>query len=142
MKISSHRPTIWRVHIPLPVLLVLVVVGMSLIVGLTHLLGGSVGATLTEAAIRARLTHDLPDRTATDITLSSDQRSALVALEDGTVAVVFVLGKALVSRILPAQPQLTETASGLRLRLRDPGCPRVTLALPASAHQRWLARLQ
>ena len=129
-------------HIPLPVLLVLVVVGMGLIVGLTHLLGGSVGATLTEAAIRAQLAHDLPGRTATDIGLSSDRRSALVALADGTVAVVFVLGDALVSRRLPARPLLTETAAGLRLRLRDPGCPRITLALPVGAHQRWLSRLQ
>ena len=142
MKVSGDRPTIRGMHIPLPMLLVLVLVGMSLIVGLTHLLGGSVGVQLTEAAIRSRLAHDLPDSTVTDIALSSDRRSALVELEDGTVAAVLVLGDALVSRRLPARPQLTETAAGLRLRLRDPGCPSITLALPTSAHQRWMARLQ
>ena len=129
-------------QVPLSVLLVLVVVGMSLIVGLTHLMGGSVQAQLTEASIRSRLAHDLPDAAVSDIAMASDQRSALVALADETIAVVFVLGDALVSRHLAAAPQLTATDAGLRLRLADPGCPRIDIALPASAHQRWLARLQ
>ena len=115
---------------------------MSLIVGLTHLMGGSVQAQLTEASIRSRLAHDLPDAAVSDIAMASDQRSALVALADETIAVVFVLGDALVSRHLAAPPQLTETDAGLRLRLADPGCPRIDIALPASAHQRWMARLQ
>ena len=129
-------------HIPLPVLLVLVVVGMGLIVGLTHLMGGSIRAQLTETSVRSRLAHDLPSSDVADIVVSTDRRSALAALADGTAAVVFVLGRALVSRRIPARPTLYETATGLRLKLTDPGCPRIDIALPASAHQRWLARLQ
>ena len=124
--------------IPLDILLVLVVGGVSLVVGLTHLFGGSQPAALTDAAIQARLAHDQPDARITGIERGADGRAALVRLHEGA-AVVFVLGDRLVSRPLPDAPQWTPTDRGLRLTLPDPGCPRIEVALPEDARQRWLA---
>ena len=128
-------------HIPLPVLLALVVVGVSLSAGLIHWVGWSAEAVLDEAAVRRLLALDAPDEAVLDVALATDQRSALVSLETGS-AVVFVLGDRLVSRRLPEAVRIETYPERLRLRLPDPGCPRIDVRLHPDVCQHWLARLQ
>ena len=129
-------------NIPLPVLLVLVVGGVSLVVVITHLMGWSAQARLTREQVRSQLALDLPDAVVTGIDLAADHHAALVSLEQGA-AVVFVLGDRLVSRRLPDHPHIKATDTGLRLLLPDPACPKVDVALTdAGTRQQWLSRLQ
>ncbi len=129
-------------NIPLHLLLPLVVGGVALTVGLTHLLGGSTPAALSVEAITDLLALDLPDAVVDEVLLADDRRAALVTLRSGHAAVL-VLGDRLVSRLLPAGLRAEATERGLRLRLPDPGCPRIDVALSDSARrQEWLDRLR
>lgn len=130
--------------IPLPLLLGIVVGGVSAVVLLAHLTGGSETARIASAdAALDRFRLDHPDTAPRSILITDDQRGALLELDDG-VGVVTVLGDKTLTRLLTPSSlrRVTADERGLHLRLRDPAAPRLDLAL-GDLHQRatWLARL-
>jgi hypothetical protein len=132
--------------IPLPILLVIVVVGVGTTLLLVHLLGHTAPPRLDGPdAVRARLAADLGEPVEVPITLADDSSAALAVLPGGGVAVVRPLGDRLAVRILePGAPlRVRPLEAGLELRLSDPGFPRLRLPLAdAATRDSWLSTLE
>ena len=85
------------------VLAAVVVAGIGLIVAAVHLSGGSTGAVVADAnAARECFALDFPDRTVRSVHLTRDRLSAFLALDDGRVGVVQVVGGKFLTRLASA----------------------------------------
>ncbi len=107
----------------LGLLAVMVVIGVSGVVLLVHLTGGSRRARLEdELAARARFGVDYPDLAIVAVYLTQDGDAAFLALEDSRVGIVAAVGDRFLTRMVGAHdlagtPRVT--GATLMLRLRD-----------------------
>jgi hypothetical protein len=131
--------------IPLPILGALIVGGVTLVALLTRWVPLSTPARVADLGrAREQLAWDSPDVIVTGGLVADDHASALVELEGGGSAVVFVVGDKLVSRVLGAGSvrRVGQREDGLDLRLTFPGVPRVSVQLgDPEARAAWAARL-
>ena len=87
----------------LPVLVVLVVVGISAIVLAVHLTGGTRNAVLAdEAAARARFALDHPREHPTAVRLTKAREAAFLELDRGRIGIVQSFGDRFLTRIVTA----------------------------------------
>ena len=119
---------------PLDILVILVVVGISGVVLLAWWLGWSRPATLssTEEA-KAEFLRDYPGATVGDVILTSDGAAALLRLSENSTGLIFSFGDRFVTRQLTAQivraidvqagPKLTTVV----LKLADFSAPEVSM---------------
>lgn len=132
-------------HIPLPLLLGSVVVGVALVVVLSRALGGASRAHLADnAAVVGALAEEAPGVEPGAVFRSEDGRAGLVELGDG-VGIVGTLGDGLWVRWLRrgSVGRVAVQGGGLRVRVRDPGLPPVDLTMPDAADRAaWAARLE
>lgn len=85
----------------LGLLVVMVVVGVSGVVLIVHLTGGSKRARLAdEAAARARFGVDYPDCGVTAIHLTKEGDAAFLALDDGRIGIVAAIGDRFLTRLV------------------------------------------
>lgn len=107
----------------LGLLVVMVVVGVSGVVLIVHLTGGSRRARLAdEAAARARFGVDHPDLAIVAVHLTKEGDAAFLALDDGHVGIVAAIGDRFLTRLvrapdLAAPPRVAGAV--LLLRFRD-----------------------
>ncbi len=131
--------------IPLPVLLGLVVGGLTVTTAPLHWMGWSETATLESAeAAAARFALDYPDHTVTEVVLADDAAAALLALEAGAIGLVAAVGDRFVVRTLQrgSLSAVHSDPAQLLLHLSDIAFPRARIRLPASPlRDRWVARL-
>jgi hypothetical protein len=108
---------------PLPLLVVIVVVGIAAVVFAVHMTGGSRSVTLRdEAAARERFAVDHPEIAVTRVWLTADRTAAVLDLGGGTAGLVHAIGGKFLTRIVGAEDLAgAPRASGdrLALRLRD-----------------------
>ncbi|MBM1814944.1 hypothetical protein [Pseudosulfitobacter pseudonitzschiae] len=124
---------------PLSVLLILVAGGIGGIALVLHLLGLSRIPPLTEGRARAGWLREYPDAVPEHITVAASGHAALIQTAQGA-GLVWAVGADTTARRLIA-PRLTDTAQGLRVRLRDPAAPHITLRLTDTERQTWRAAL-
>ena len=132
---------------PLEILAIMVVAGLSLVIGAVHFSGMSRPARIVDSqAARARFLIDYPDEEIGEIAISDDGKAAFIALGGGRTGLVHAIGARYVTRIL--QPQVLrevrcDESGGLALRLRDFTLPaehaRFTRAGEAAKVSRWLS---
>jgi hypothetical protein len=133
------------VAIPLPILGAIVVGGVTGVVLLTRLVGWAKPErlrSLDEAF--ARFVHDEPEAQMEEGVLADNHMAALLKLKGEGVGVVLVMGDKQTTRRL--SPDLVKgvkkRSDGFRIRLRDPGFPRVDIKMAdASAVEKWTAWL-
>ena len=107
----------------LTLLVAMVVVGVSGVVLIVHLTGGSRRARLDgEAAARARFGVDFPDLGVETVHLTAAADAAFLALGDGRVGIVQAIGDKFLTRVVAARdlagaPRVT--GATLTLRLKD-----------------------
>ncbi|BCG72960.1 hypothetical protein MesoLj113a_41180 [Mesorhizobium sp. 113-1-2] len=87
----------------LPVLVAIVVLGITLSVAAVHFTGGSKTATLanTDQAVR-RFAEDFPDELAGAIHLTADAKTAFLELGRGRIGIVHSIGDCFLTRIVTA----------------------------------------
>ncbi len=125
---------------PLPVLLTLVIGGISLIGLLLHLTGHSRRFALdSEATARAQWLRHYPEDRIRAVLLASDRRAALIETEAG-FGLVWSFGADTAAQRLSAC-QAEETAAGLLLRTGAFTAPKIRLALTPEERPLWRARL-
>lgn len=131
--------------IPLPILLGLVVGGLTVTTAALHWMGWSETATLESAeAAAARFALDHPDHTVAEVVLADDGSAALLALEAGGIGLVTAMGDRFVVRTLQrgSLSSVHSDPGQLILRLTDIAFPRARFRLAASPlRDRWVARL-
>lgn len=126
---------------PLSILLPMVVLGIAGIAVLLHVLGLSRPALLADAGVaRAAWLDEFPTDAPTRITLSHDNRAALVETAKGA-GIVWPMGADTTARYL-TDAQITRTATGLRINLPDYTAPRIDVTLDTSEANRWPALLE
>jgi type II secretory pathway pseudopilin PulG len=107
----------------LPILVAMVVVGISAVVAAVHLSGGSARARLAGAdQALQRFATDFPDVTAHSVFLTEDGDTAFLQLDNGAVGIVHGLGDKFLTRIVSSANVADVTARDDRtvsLRLRD-----------------------
>lgn len=106
----------------LPILVALVVGGISLIVLAIHLTGGTRNAALqTAAEAVARFTADFPEEIVSRAVIAGDGLSAFLELTGGRTGIVQSVGDRFLTRIeAPGDVVVEKTAgSGLRLRTHE-----------------------
>lgn len=97
---------------PLPVLVAMVVVGVSLVVLLVHLTGGSRLAEIANAEqATARFLIDYPEAAVERGIVSADRRDAVLELGDGHVGLVHVVGSNFLTRFV-SRGEMAARASG------------------------------
>lgn len=129
---------------PLPILGALVVLGISGLVFLVHLMGGTKRPTYAdEAEATAALLLDYPDADIRRTTLADDGRAALFELASG-VGYAAPFGEGRLTRIFQAGDirLVDDGQDGLTLHLTDYTAPRLSMKI-AGADDRavWQARL-
>ncbi|GAA2822646.1 hypothetical protein EDC40_105345 [Aminobacter aminovorans] len=107
----------------LPVLVAMVVVGISAVVAAVHLSGGSAMARLTgtDQALQ-RFVADFPDVTARAVVLTEDSGTAFLLLDSGSVGIVRGIGDKFLTRVVTAADVadvITRDDRIISLRLRD-----------------------
>ena len=121
---------------PLEILLILVVGGISGITVILHLLGLTSPRRLRDAEdARAAWLREFPYDTPTQVTLSADQRAALISTRAGR-GLVWCIGADTVARPLSGC-DLSDTKSGLRVDFHDFGTPHAAITLPDADRQTW-----
>ncbi len=117
----------------LPLLLLLVVIGVSLVVGAVHLAGGSkISALDDENSALERFSVDFPEFVSTKIVLASDHNVAvLINDRSDNAGLVVVMGAHSLTRILDANflNSVTRSDKGLVLGLADMTLPVVDIVL-------------
>lgn len=130
---------------PLGLLLILVVGGISAVVLLVHFVGWSKKPGLTRDTAKRDFEWDHPKFPVTDLVLSSDGEAALIARADGGFGAIAVLGDGYVTRLLddtdPADIDLN--GSDLRINLRDFTEPGIIIRFDdAEQAHSWSGRLK
>ncbi len=122
-------------------LLAFSVIGVLALVLLARLLGFARRPQLTDAALAARLAAEaLPGFRAIETAVSRDGSGALVAGQDGRIALVRPVGDRFVVR--PLQTPTVARAGGLlRVRPDETMFPETSLDLDEAAALNWVARL-
>lgn len=116
-------------------------IAVALLVGLARLLGFARRPALADAGLAARLAADaLPGFQPADTVVSRDGAGALVAAQDGRVALVRPLGDRFVVRPL-VRPLVARAGAVLRVRPEEPMFPETALDLGESVASQWAARL-
>ena len=88
-------------HLPLPVLVAIVTVGIALIVLVVHLTGGSRPALIDgEEMAGTRFSVDYPEAVVQRCIVSSDRRDAVLELADGHVGLVHAIGSKYLTRLV------------------------------------------
>ncbi len=117
----------------LPLLLLLVVIGVSLVVGAVHLAGGSTTSLLLdEEKVLERFAIDFPEFTSTKIVVASDHNVAVLLNDRSAIAgLVVVMGAHSLTRILDTGflNSVTRRDTGLVLGLADMTLPVVGIVL-------------
>ncbi len=112
----------------LPILLLIVVIGVSVVVGAVHLAGGSrIVPIPSEADALERLQLDYPDYSASSVYLSDDHRNALIFdNKEKTAGLVVVMGDRSLTRMLDQTmiKSIERRKNEIKLKLAD-------LTLPA-----------
>lgn len=122
-------------------LLLFSVVGVALLVLAARLMGFARRPGLASADLAARLAVEaLPGFRAAETALSRDGAGALVAGQDGRVALVRPLGDRFVVRPLQAAV-VTRAGAVLRVRPDEAMFPETRLDLGEAAAMHWAARL-
>lgn len=122
-------------------LLLFSVIGVALLIALARQLGFARAPALVDAGLAARLAADaLPGFAPADTALSRDGAGALVAAQDGRVALVRPLGDRFVVRPL-VQPLVARAGAVLRVRPDEAMFPETVLHLGEAAASHWAARL-
>ncbi|MEP9398158.1 hypothetical protein [Mesorhizobium sp. KR2-14] len=107
----------------LPVLVAIVVVGISLCVVAVHLTGGSRLATLEGAEDAVRHFHqDFPDEAIRTVRLTADRRTAFMELDGGRTGIVQTFGDRFLTRIITPQEVASALHAGpgvVSIRFRD-----------------------
>ncbi len=107
----------------LGLLVAMVAVGVSGVVLIVHLTGGSRRARLDgDAMVRARFAQDFPDLAASAVYLTKEGDAAFLQLDDGRTGIVASIGDRFLTRVvgaadLAAAPRADGTV--LHFRLRD-----------------------
>ena len=124
---------------PLELLLVLVIGGISAVALVLHLTGHSQVPQMDDTAAREGWLRHYPDEPAVDLLLAGNGRAALVftAHERG---VVWQTGADTIARKL-GDHILQETPGGLLLRFDDFGAPRLKLTLSDAETPNWKQQL-
>ncbi len=117
--------------------------GVTLVVALVHLGGGTRTVELDPAHARALFADDFPDLAVTSVMVADDRRAALLDLGDRGVGLVYSLGDGYVTRALAPGVAVHDTGEGLRLRLAEVGAPGVVVRLGSPERRAaWRARLE
>src|SRR6185312_3936787 len=85
-----------------PTTLLIPLGGIALILLAVWLTGGAGRARLDRALVLRRIDEDLPDFVAMEICIDADRATAIAAMADGALALVFAAGDKVVVRPLPA----------------------------------------
>ncbi len=113
----------------LPLLLVLVLVGVSLVVGAVHLAGGTRKLSLQNMGqVKQRFLLDYPDFTGEEIIVSDDNNVAILFGDvSGNTGLVLAMGTHSLTRMLDADLLISITRSdkGLMFGLKDMTLPNV-----------------
>lgn len=130
----------------LPVLVAVVVAGVSLIVLAVHLSGGTRSATLaSEDEATNRFLIDYPDARIARCDLSADGGIAVLALEDGTIGLVHPVGSHYLTRhVSPGgfSARIDEAnPTSVRLKTGDLTWPRAILNFEDAATAKRVAAL-
>lgn len=111
-----------RLLISLPVLVVMVVVGISMAVAAVHFTGGSRTTRLADAAQALdRFGEDFPDLKSGTVRLTESGDTAFIELADGHIGIVHAIGDRFLTRIVTRAEIELATLDGavLTLRLKD-----------------------
>jgi hypothetical protein len=106
----------------LPVLIVLVAVGISLVVAAVHFTGGSKVAVIDDESHARRIfSLDFPDETPTEVMITADRHSAFLSLSGRRVGMVQSFGDGFFTRIATARDIAAIALRGqaLSIRFRD-----------------------
>lgn len=121
---------------PLPVLIVLVVLGIAGIVLTIRASGLSQTRSFdTEADARAAWAREFPDLPAGTVTLTAKRAAALVMTAQGP-GLVWPMGSHSTARLLTGA-EARPSKGGLDLRLPDPTAPRLRLVLTPEETRAW-----
>lgn len=123
---------------PLELLLILVVGGISAIALLLHLSGRSKPKVMTEPQARAAWLRQFPESPIADLTLARDGHAALIQTADDSapLGLVWSFGADTVARFLE-DAELSPCQQGLHLRLADFSAPAVLLHLSQAEATHW-----
>lgn len=122
---------------PLGILFILVVGGISAVAAAMHFLGLSTRKTFDgSAAVRAAWADEFADDPARDITISGDRHAALIATNNGRPGIVFPMGADSTARYIDGSVA-TPTKRGLRIKIDDFTAPRIRLRMPPDEAARW-----
>lgn len=130
------RPRKVRCGMPLELLLVSVVSGVTLVFLATWAVGWWRTAELDDERARRRFLLDHPGATVLEVAVASDRRSALLWL-GSDCGVVFVVGDRLATRLCSAA-SVVRVGAGLRLDFAGFGSPSVQVRVEEEA---WGERL-
>lgn len=106
----------------LPVLVAIVVVGITLCVVAVHFTGGSRQAALEAAEDAARrFGEDFPDEVIRTVRLTSDKRTAFLELDGNRTGIVQTIGDRFLTRVVTPQDMSAETVEPgiLSIRFND-----------------------
>lgn len=126
----------------LVVLVAMVVVGVSMVVLLVHVTGGSRRARLADAdAARQRFLTDHPDLPVGAVVLTADGDAAFLALDGRLFGLVQAVGSHFLTRLLDggAMARIARDGASIELALADFTFAggRYTFASPADADAAW-----
>lgn len=120
---------------PLEILLIMVVVGVSLVTLMLHLSGRSAQTVLSAEDARSAWHRHFPDDEVRQVLVSRDNHAALV-LTSGLSGLLWSFGADTVARHL-LDFDIMETEHGLRVEFHDFGTPGVSLLLDPQDRARW-----
>ncbi len=107
----------------LPILVAMVVIGITAAVVAVHLTGGSAKARLAgEDQARCRFADDFPDEAISAIRITSNGETAFLELESGRTGIVQVFGDKFLTRIVSPKDIARIDAlrpAGISIRLHD-----------------------
>ncbi len=120
---------------PLDLLLIMVVGGVSLVALILHLTGRSAQTVLSAEDARTAWHRHFPDDEVHQVMVSEDRHAALVQTSVAT-GLLWSFGADTVARHL-IDFDVMETDHGLRVEFHDFGTPGVSLALEPRERERW-----
>ncbi len=128
---------------PLELLLILVVGGISAIALLLHQSGRSQPKVMTEPEAREAWFRQFPENPVVDLTLAKDGHAALIQTADDNapLGLVWSFGADTVARFLE-DAKLSPCKKGLHLRLADFSAPAVRLQLDQPEATHWQGMIE
>ena len=120
---------------PLEILLIMVIGGISVIAVVLHLTGRSAQTIMLPEDARSAWHRHFPDDEVHHVLLAKNGHAALVQTADAT-GVIWAFGADTVARHL-VDFDVIETGTGLRLEFHDFGTPGASLTLEPRERRRW-----